>query len=58
MNDLKVSFWLIDKVIPYPGNARKIPHRAVDKLGSEQESGEPLTGVDFMSWPDLARLAV
>src|SRR5499427_4474857 len=34
MNDLKVCWWPIDKVIPYARNSRKIPERAVDKVAA------------------------
>src|SRR5580704_5164127 len=34
MNDLHVSFWPIDKPIPYARNARKISDRAVDKVAA------------------------
>ena len=40
MSDLEVCWWPIDKAKPYPGNARKIPHRAIDKVArSIQEFG-------------------
>ncbi len=40
MNDLKVTLWPIDKVIPYARNARKIPQRAIDKVAASiQEYG-------------------
>jgi DNA modification methylase len=32
MNELRVSWWPIDKVIPFARNARKIPASAVDKV--------------------------
>jgi hypothetical protein len=34
MNDLRVSAWLIDKVIPFARNARKIPASAVAKVAA------------------------
>jgi DNA modification methylase len=34
MNDLKVCWWLIAKVIPYSRNSRKIPERAIDKVAA------------------------
>ena len=34
MNDLLVSAWPIEKVIPYARNSRKIPERAVDKVAA------------------------
>src|SRR5215472_12681135 len=34
MNDLKVCWWLIAKVIPYARNSRKIPERAIDKVAA------------------------
>ena len=34
MNDLKVSAWPIEKVIPYARNSRKIPERAIDKVAA------------------------
>jgi hypothetical protein len=32
MNDLKVCWWPIEKIIPYSKNARKIPQKAIDKV--------------------------
>jgi DNA modification methylase len=37
MNDLKVCMWPIDRPIPYAGNSRKIPPRAVDKVAASIE---------------------
>src|SRR5712692_8171552 len=34
MNELRVSAWPIDKVIPFARNARKIPASAVDKVAA------------------------
>src|SRR5690348_12335115 len=34
MNDLLVCMWLIEKVIPYARNSRKIPERAIDKVAA------------------------
>jgi len=34
MNDLEVSWWPIDKPIPYSRNSRKIPERAIDKVAA------------------------
>ena len=34
MNDLLVSAWPIEKVIPYARNSRKIPERAIDKVAA------------------------
>jgi hypothetical protein len=34
MNDLKVCWWPIDRVLPYARNSRKIPQRAVDKVAA------------------------
>jgi hypothetical protein len=34
MNDLQVHWWPIDKPIPYSRNSRKIPERAIDKVGA------------------------
>jgi DNA modification methylase len=34
MDDLQVSWWPIDKPIPYARNARKIPERAIDKVAA------------------------
>src|SRR5580700_9204055 len=34
MNDLKVSAWPIENVIPYARNSRKIPERAIDKVAA------------------------
>src|ERR1700676_3259118 len=34
MNDLRVSAWPIDKVIPFARNARKIRAKAVDKVAA------------------------
>jgi DNA modification methylase len=34
MNDLVVCSWLIEKVIPYARNSRKIPERAIDKVAA------------------------
>ncbi len=34
MDDLKVGWWPIDKPIPYAGNNRKIPDRALDKVAA------------------------
>src|SRR5580700_3045438 len=34
MNDLQVSWWPIDKPIPYAKNSRKIPQRAIDKVAA------------------------
>jgi hypothetical protein len=40
MNDLQVQSWSTDKPIPYARNSRKIPERAIDKVGSSiQEFG-------------------
>ena len=40
MNDLQVSWWPIDKPIPYARNSRKIPERAIDKVAASiQEFG-------------------
>lgn len=36
--DLAVERWAIDKVIPYPKNARKIPDAAVDKVAASIQS--------------------
>jgi DNA modification methylase len=34
MNDLQVSWWPVDKPIPYAKNSRKIPERAIDKVAA------------------------
>src|ERR1017187_10158077 len=34
MNDLLVSAWPIEKVIPYASNSRKISERAIDKVAA------------------------
>ena len=34
MNDLKVCWWPIDKLIAYSRNSRKIPERAIDKVAA------------------------
>jgi DNA modification methylase len=34
MNDLEVRWWPLSQVTPYPGNARKIPERAIDKVAA------------------------
>jgi hypothetical protein len=40
MNDLKVCWWAIERVLPYEKNARKIPQRAIDKVAASiQEFG-------------------
>ena len=31
---MKIEFWLIDKLIPYARNARKIPQAAIDKVAA------------------------
>jgi len=31
---MKIEFWLIDKLIPYVRNARKIPQAAIDKVAA------------------------
>jgi ParB-like chromosome segregation protein Spo0J len=40
MNDLKVCMWPIERPIPYAGNSRNIPERAIDKVAASiQEFG-------------------
>jgi DNA modification methylase len=34
MNDLQVSWWPVEKPIPYQKNSRKIPERAIDKVAA------------------------
>ena len=34
MNDLQVSWWPVEKPIPYEKNSRKIPERAIDKVAA------------------------
>ena len=34
MNDLKVCWWPIEKIIPHSKNARKIPQKAIDKVAA------------------------
>jgi hypothetical protein len=39
MNDLQVRWCDIDTVIPYARNSRKIPERAIDKVGCSAAKG-------------------
>ena len=34
---MKTEQWSIDRVIPYPGNPRKIPQSAIDKVATSIE---------------------